>query len=124
MDNSPAAADVLGISGMHVLDGYDVQRKTGQLFRLGIRYPLHRDINIRDLREVAILQQRPPLIDSQRLIVPHDHGRNPYQQYYFLEESKTFARGGSGGFSQRGNHSVFGLDYREVDALRQGRAAL
>ncbi|MCK5008776.1 MAG: hypothetical protein KAR73_15385, partial [Spirochaetales bacterium] len=56
MDNSPAAADVLGISGMHVLDGYDVQRKTGQLFRIGIHYPLHRDINIRDLREVAILQ--------------------------------------------------------------------
>ena len=36
MDNSPAAADVLGISGMHVLDGYDVQRKTGQLFRIGL----------------------------------------------------------------------------------------
>jgi hypothetical protein len=36
MDNSPAAADVLGISGMRVLDGYDVQRKTGQLFRSGL----------------------------------------------------------------------------------------
>ena len=76
-----------------------------------------------DRKAIAEPRRRTRRERRYRLPKPFDHwdSRNSYQQYFFLEQPMTFAQSGSGGSSQRANHSVFGLAFALHDATQPVR---
>lgn len=80
IDDPPATADVIGISGMDMLDCHDVQWELRQSFRgapegrkaCRIRDSLQGDIDIGHLREMTFVDEGSPLIHSDRFVLTCD----------------------------------------------------
>ena len=70
----------------------------------------------------AVTRPRKETLRERRYLLPSPFDfwddRNSFQQYFFLNRSKTVARGGSGSSGQRANHSIFGLGFALHDAVR------